>query len=134
MQNLSKSQGRALLDNSNVLKITESHVVFTPAFKIKATELFLSGEPPEEIFKNHGIDPRFFVPDFCRSCLRRWAEKLETQGKSSFKTDSRGSGSTGRPAETNLDSLSMDDLKAIIAIQEDMIEDLKKKKALAKKS
>lgn len=133
MQNLSKSQEKALLDNPNVLKITENHVVFTPAFKIKAVELYISGVVPDEIFKESGIDPQIFIPDFCRSCLRRWVEKYETHGKSSLKSDSRGRSASGRPAKMNLESLSLDDLKAIIVIQEDLIEDLKKKKALAKK-
>lgn len=134
MQNLSKSQKKTLLDNPNVLKITESHVVFTPAFKIKAVELYASGKLPDEIFEASGIDPKFFIPDFCRSCLRRWAKKHEAQGASSLKSDSRGRSASGRPAKMNLESLSLNDLKAIIAIQEDLIEDLKKKKALAKKN
>ena len=134
MQNFSKSQERILLDNPNVEKITDSHVVFTGTFKIKAVALYHEGESPDAIFLKNGIDPKFFIPDFCRNCLKRWAKKQELDGKASFKKESRGHGATGRPTKPDLDSLSMEDLKDIIAVQEELIEILKKKKALARKT
>lgn len=134
MQNLSKSDKRALLENPNVEKITESHVVFTPKFKIKAVELYLSGKSPEDIFLSYGIEPSVFIPDFCRSCIKRWLLKYEANGKDSFKSETRGSGTPTKPVTNKLDSYSVEDLKAIIIVQEEMIEELKKKKALARKT
>ena len=134
MQNLSMSQKRALLKNPNVAKITDSHVVFTPKFKIKAVELYLSGKSAEDIFISNGIEPSMFIPDFCRSCIKRWVLKFETNGKDAFKIETRGSGTPTKPVTNNLDSYSVEDLKAIIIVQEEMIEELKKKKALARKT
>jgi transposase-like protein len=133
MQNLSRAHKKALLENPNVVKITESHVVFTPKFKIRAVELYLAGNSPAEIFQSNGIDPQIFIPDFCRSCIKRWVVKYEANGKDALKSDARGSGTPTKPVKSNLDSYSMDDLKAIIIVQEEMIEELKKKKALARK-
>ena len=134
MQNLSMSQKRALLKNPNVAKITDSHVVFTLKFKIKAVELYLSGKSAEDIFISNGIEPSMFIPDFCRSCIKRWVLKFETNGKDAFKIETRGSGTPTKPVTNNLDSYSVEDLKAIIIVQEEMIEELKKKKALARKT
>ena len=97
MQNLSKAHKKALLESPYVEKITESHVVFTPKFKIKAVELFLSGKAPDEIFISNGIDPSFFIPDFCRSCIKRWVPKYETSGKDAFNLETRGSGTPTKP-------------------------------------
>lgn len=133
MQNLSKAHKKALLENPNVVKITESHVVFTPKFKVKAVELYLSGTSPTDIFVSNGIDPSIFIPDFCRNCIKRWVVKYESEGKDAFSRETRGSGTPTKPVKSNLDSYSMDDLKSIILVQEEMIEELKKRKALARK-
>lgn len=133
MQNLTKSQKKILLESPHVVKITESHVVFTPEFKVKAVELYLAGTSPKEIFHLNGIDPSLFILDFCRSSIRRWVIKFETEGIEAFSNESRGSGTPSRPVTNNLDSYSMDDLKSIIIVQEEMIEELKKKRALARK-
>jgi len=133
MQNLSNAHKKALLENPNVVKITESHVVFNPKFKLKAVELYLAGTSPTDIFLSNGIEPCFFIPDFCRNCIKRWVSKYQSDGKNAFIRETRGSGTHTKPVKANLDSYSMDDLKSIILVQEEMIEELKKRKALARK-
>jgi hypothetical protein len=59
--------------------------------------------------------------------------KFEVEGKTAFTAETRGSGTPTKPVKSNLDTYSMDDLKAIIIVQEEMIEELKKRKALARK-
>ncbi len=54
---ITRKQRKALAENPNVLKITDSQVMFKPEFKIKAVEANLNGEPPGLIFGRHGIDP-----------------------------------------------------------------------------
>ncbi len=132
MNRLTPHQKRSLSENPIVLKFTENHVVFTSAFKVKAVELYFGGAAPDEIFINHGIDPSIFKVGYCRHCIKRWKNKYNAKGKHALKEDSRGSRSTGRPRE-DLESLGNDDLRAIIAIQKELIEQLKKKKALVKK-
>lgn len=115
----------------NVQKITENHLVFTSEFKIKAVEFYLKGMSADEIFISHGFDANFFEKDYFRSNLRRWKVKYEKEGKNSLKEETRGN--TGRPKSVDIDSYSLEDLKAIVFIQDEIIEELKKKKALAKK-
>jgi transposase-like protein len=133
MKNLSSQHKKVLLENPNVLKITEKHITYTPAFKIRAVELSLKGIHADDIFSEHGIDPSLFPEGYCRYCLKRWRNKYNSKGKNSLKKDERGSSSSGRPRQ-DLDSLSMNDLKALVLIQEEFIKQIKKKKALAKKS
>lgn len=131
MQNFTPHQKKVLLENPNVLKITENHLVFTSDFKIKAVEFNLKGMSADEIFIAHGFDPNFFEKDYFRYNIKRWKLKYENEGKDSLKQDTRGN--TGRPKSVDLDNYSMDDLRAIVFIQDEIIEELKKKKALAKK-
>lgn len=133
MQELSESQKRELLKNLNVSKITEKHVSFTAAFKIKAVERYLKGDSANQIFLDAGIDPSFFKHNYCRSCIKRWYKLASDDGKARLKSDQRGKGATGRPKTTKLSTLSYDELQVIIEAQKEIIEELKKKKALAKK-
>jgi len=133
MQELSDYQRRALLKNPNVEKITEKHVIYTAKFKTRALREYFNGKSANKIFEEAGINPKFFVKKYCNSCLKRWKKKSLEQGKKSFSVESRGSGSTGRPKKENLDDYTYEELQAIIEIQSEVIEELKKKKALAKK-
>ena len=134
MQELTEVQKKVLLKNPNVLKITNSHVVYTPGFKILAVELSSKGEPPTQIFMSNGIDPSFFKdPGYCHSCLKRWRKTYKVKGKDSLKEEARGRKLKPR-SDDLLDDMDMDDLKAIIMIQQDIIQQIKKKKALIKKN
>lgn len=132
MQSFTAKQKAELLSNPNVVKITENHLNFTPEFMILAVELYYDGLEAEEIFEVNGFNTKYFEKDYLRLSLKRWKLKYEVRGKESFFTESRGSGATGRP-KTNLDELTVDELKAIIFIQGELLEEVKKKKALAKK-
>ena len=134
MQDLSDKQRRVLLKNPNVEKITQKHVVYTSNFKICAVEAYLNGESPKQIFIDAGIDPSYFVEKYCQSCLKRWKKRYLKAGKESFEKESRGSGSTGRPRNENADDLTIEELRALVEIQQELIEHLKKKKALTKKT
>ncbi|MBC7691087.1 MAG: hypothetical protein H7222_04910 [Methylotenera sp.] len=125
---------KSLLKNPHVLKITEKQVVFTPQFKIKAVDLSLNGFSADEIFAEHGIDPKLFKAEYCSYLLKKWKLKHREKGRASLLEDGRGLGSTGRPKRLDLDELSVEDLKDIIVIQEELIEAIKKKKALVKKN
>ncbi|RYZ84725.1 MAG: hypothetical protein EOP04_17465 [Proteobacteria bacterium] len=135
MHQLSNSQKQQLLASPHVVKITNCHVVYTPAFKVRAVELSQSGLSADEVFTGMGINPSFFPKDYCRYCIKRWRKKHQEQGASSLKRDSRGIGSAGRkPKQDSLDSMTVAELKSIILFQEDLIEAIKKKRALVKKS
>lgn len=133
MQELSDYQRRILSKNPNVKKITEKHVVYTSNFKIRAVESYISGKSPDAIFESSGIDPKFFISDYCQSCIKRWKKKYLEKGEESFEIEKRGSSTIGRPKKENLDKLTYEELQAIVEIQQGVIEELKKKRALARK-
>jgi len=133
MHNLSDYQRRKLLENQNVEKITEKQVVFTSKFKVNSVEKHLDGFCAEEIFVDANINVNFFKPKYAQYCLKKWKKKYIEKGKESFDIEKRGSGLGGRPKKENLDELTYEELQAIIEIQRGVIEELKKKRALAKK-
>jgi transposase len=133
MHNLSDYQRRKLLKNPKVEKITEKHVVFTSKFKIKSVEKFLDGHSATDIFVNANINLDFFKPNYAQYCLKKWKKKYLDEGKEAFLIEKRGSGSSGRPKKENLDELTYQELQAIVEVQRGVIEELKKKRALAKK-
>jgi len=133
MQNLTKNQKKTLLSNPNVLKLLEKQVIFKPEFKVRAVELLLEGLPPNEIFLSHDLDPNFFVHEYCRNLTRKWRDKYLLIGKESLLVETRGRGQLGKKSKESLDNMCEDDLKSIIAAQNEVIEQLKKTKALARK-
>lgn len=134
MHNLSNYQRRKLLENSNVEKLTDNFVVYTAKFKERAVDLFIAGTAPKDIFLRFNIPIHYFDdPDYCKSCLKRWKKKYDELGKGCFQIDRRGIHSSGRPKKENLNDLTYEELQAIVKIQRGVIEELKKKKALAKK-
>lgn len=133
MHHLSDYQRRKLQENPNIQKITEKHVVFTTKFKIKSVEAYLKGFSAKEIFENAQINLDYFKPLYAKFCIKKWKKKYIEDGKESFSIDKRGSGSSGRPKKENLDELTYEELRAVVEIQRGVIEELKKKRALAKK-
>ena len=133
MHNLSDYQRRKLLENPNVEKITEKHVIFTSKFKVKSVEAYLDGLSATEIFQRAKINLNYFKPLYAQFCIKKWKKKYVEHGKESFSIEKRGSSNVGRPKKENLDELTYGELQAIVEIQRGVIEELKKKRALAKK-
>ncbi len=133
MHNLSKSQKSELLKNPNVEKITDKHVVFTSKFKVQAVEAYLSGQSQDLIFSKAGINLDWFIPYYARDSIKKWKKKYTEQGAESFYVETRGLGATGRPKNENFNELTYEELLAVVEIQKEVISDLKKRNALAKK-
>jgi hypothetical protein len=70
---------------------------------------------------------------YCQSCIKRWKKKYFDQGRDSLKMSQTGRQSTGRPKSINTDEMTMEELKAIVEIQHEVIDMLKKNRTLAKK-
>lgn len=130
MQELTDQQKKKLLKNPNVERITDKHVVYTSKFKIKAVERYHSGEHPDDIFKSSGIPPGFFKARYCKHCIGRWKAKYQNEGKESLKQNKTGKNASGRPKKMDLNELTVEELKAVIEIQEDFINLLKKRRPL----
>ena len=134
MNDLSNYQKQLLLKNPFVERITSKHVVYTSKFKIKAVKLRLRGYEAEAIFKEHGINPDYFRPDYCRYCIKRWKKTYDEGGFDALKKDRRGTSSgSGRPSKPKFEDYTKEELLAVIDIQNEVITELKKKRALAKK-
>lgn len=133
MQELSDYQRKVLLSNPNVEKITEKHVIYKSKFKIQAVEKYLKGHKPDEIFEEAEISPHYFNKNYCRFCLKRWKKKYSEQGRDSLKISQTGKQATGRPKSINTDEMTLEELKAMVEIQHEVIDMLKKSRALAKK-
>lgn len=134
MQELSKYQKQVLSKNLNVLKITTSHVVYKASFKLHAIEQHLQGVSADEIFKEAGLRLDFFKKDYARNNIKRWLKKYNEEGKAALGVETRGAGSgqgSGRPK--NPENLTYEELLKVVEIQNEVIGELKKIRALAAK-
>ena len=131
MHTLTLPQRSKLLANRNVQEVSEKSVSFTSAFKIKAVQQYLDGSSPDQIFLDAGIPINFFKADYCRSCIKRWVQKFQAKGEESLKEDGRGS--TGRPKKERPEDLTYDELLALVEIQREALEEVKKQNALERK-
>jgi transposase-like protein len=133
MHAFTPQQRAKLLANRNVQDVTEKSVTFNPTFKIRAVHQYLNGFSPDVIFSEAGIPLDYFKDVYCRNCLKRWVQKYEVEGEDALKEDGRGSGSTGRPPKERLEDLTYDELLALVEIQQEALEEVKKQNALARK-
>lgn len=133
MQSFTPKQRSKLLANRNVQDVTEKTITFLPEFKIKSVHLYLEGISPDQIFENAGFPLEFFKEDYFRQCIKRWLKKYKEEGEDSLRFDERGKGSTGRPKEERLEDLTYDELLALVEIQKEALNELRKQKALEKK-
>lgn len=133
MQSLTETQRRKLEKNPNVKRVTAKSVEYTGKFKVEAVEQYLEGRSPEAIFSAAKLPAEYFPQDYFRYCLKRWKKKYEEQGAESLFEDGRGRMATGRPKSETLEDLSYDELMSLVEIQREVIAELKKRRALAKK-
>ena len=130
MKELSDADRKTLLASKHVSKITDSQVIFTAGFKIKAVEMYLEGKSPSKIFQELGIDPFYFLPDYPKKSISRWRKVYLEEGKQGLKEEKRGKSATGRPRKT-YDPDDLDSMKARLAYLEAENDFLKKLHALA---
>ena len=131
MGRFSKHQRAMLVKNANVVRLTGSHIVYTDDFIIRALKLNSEGIHANTIFLEAGFDPDFFRPYYFRDRIKRW-RKRTPESFLSWR-EKRGRSKLKKNFET-LENLSVEDLRSIIRVQEELIGAIKKKKALAKKS
>jgi hypothetical protein len=126
-------QQKVLSENPNVAKVTDEKLFFKPKFKIKAIKARMKGIVATEIFIEAGFDPSFFSYNYFKDTLKKWVKKYRSDGEESFYIELPNLGVSKTPVHNKLDGLSIDDLKALVYMQGEIIEEIKKKKALAKK-
>jgi hypothetical protein len=130
MERLSEADRKALLSNKFVEKITGSQVIFTANFKIKAVEMNLDGNSPNNIFLELGIDPAYFLPNYPKKSVSRWKKIYLREGKAGLEIEKRGKNAKGRPKK-KYDPEDIDSVMARLAYLEAENDFLKKLHALA---
>ncbi len=89
--------------NKNVLRVSETTITYSPAFKVEAVRANLDkGKPPLLIFLDAGFDLDLIGHETPYRCLRRWRAVFRQRGEQGLRNDQRGKSSTGRPAEREL--------------------------------
>ncbi len=111
------SQNLKILDSSPyVQKITDKQIIFTDHFKRIALDSHIEGLTRQETFNRLlGVD--CFDKDFVDNCLARWRRKLRFDGNLTV-------GKRGRKKSSA--NMSIDEMKAEIAYQKEVIAHLKK--------
>ena len=133
MKEISPKLRKRLESNSNVLKVANKSITYTFKFKEEALALFEDGVSANQIFSNAGIPLDEFPKGYARYCIKRWKKKVKDEGLEALSADGRGKGASGRPKGEGLDDLTREELITIIEIQREVLEERKKRRALAKK-
>jgi hypothetical protein len=133
MRNLSKDQKDQLLKSKSIESVTESQVVYSVEFKKLAIKLRNEGMHPHEIFIEGDLDFEFIDLPYMRKTIDRWSDLHEQYGDDYFKVESRGKNKKTKLNNDDLDNWTDEDLKTLILVYEQMVEELGKKKASTKK-
>lgn len=92
-----------ILQNRNVLRVSELKITYCPDFKVKAVRANLDeGKPPQVIFVDAGFDLDLIGHKTPYRCLRNWRAIFTERGEEGLRNDQRGRKSTGRPVEREL--------------------------------
>ncbi len=134
MSQITSENRSRILRHPDVVRITEKHIVFSAQFRAEVLRLRREGFTFPEILVRSGFRASDFDPSYLRHCIKRWRkqERLQVSGKAKKENRGRPKGSKSKNFKT-LENLSPQDLKSIILVQEEMINELKKRKALAAK-
>ena len=92
-----------ILQNENVLSVSETTITYDPKFKVEAVRANLNeGKPPTLIFLDAGFDLDLIGHHTPFRCLWRWRAVFRQRGEQGLRVDERGKNSTGRPLEREL--------------------------------
>ena len=130
MSEITEEIRKKLVKNKYVSQVKTKQVEFTAAFKIKAVREYIKGKSPVDYFEESGFKSEWFPKDYFRLCVKRWKKKFDEQGEDSLKVNKTGKHSAGRPRKPATDDLTLEALRAIVEIQRETIEILKKTRAL----
>jgi hypothetical protein len=126
-----EEQIRKLEANTNVQKVSEVAITYTPAFKLEALQAYRTGQLPSEIFVRAGFDLDVIGHQKPKKSLKRWRETYELYGEEGLATDRRGKASTGRkPAGELSVEEELKRAQAKIKLLEAQVDLLKKVEAL----
>jgi transposase len=91
-----------LLENPNVVKVSDRSISYQPDFKVRAVKENLAGKTPTQVFVENGFNLQIIGQDKPATCLKRWRNIFQKYGEKGLRDDRRGTGSTGRPTTKDL--------------------------------
>lgn len=97
-----ESQIKKLEENSNVKRVSETNISFSPAFKLAAVNAYNAGKTPREIFLEAGFDIEMFSPHKPKESLKSWRAIYAVHGESGLLKERRGKESPGRPSSKGI--------------------------------
>ncbi|WP_411954331.1 IS3 family transposase [Alkalibacillus sp. S2W] len=100
----SESQRRELESNSNIIKVSDRSISYSPEFKVKAVKENEQGKGPHQIFVEHGFDLSIIGDKKPKECIKRWRDMFQKYGEDGFFTERLGKSATGRPSSKELSS------------------------------
>lgn len=121
MKGLSVSDLKILKSSPHVSKITKKHIIFTDHFKWLMLESSIEGLTRQEVF-NKTLGVNCFDKSFVDNCLGRWRRKIRFDGD--IKPSQKG-------RKTVSKDMTIEEMRAQIAYQKEVIAHLKKLRGLA---
>lgn len=121
MKGLSVSDLKILKSSPYVSKITKKHIIFTDQFKWLVLDSSIEGMTRQEVF-NKTLGVNCFDKSFVDNCLGRWRRKIRFDGD--VKPAQKG-------RKTESKSITIEEMRAQIAYQKEVIAHLKKLRGLA---
>lgn len=92
-----------ILQNKNVLRVSETSITYCPSFKVEAVRANLvEGKSPQLIFLDAGFDLDLIGRETPKRCLKRWRAVFKQRGEEGLRNDQRGRTAAGRSVEREL--------------------------------
>jgi transposase-like protein len=88
-------QREILLQNTNILKVGDSQVTYSPKFKLKAIKEYNGGKSPIQIFTDAGINIEILGRKIPKRCIGSWKKIVKTHGEAGLLKGQRGKSPKG---------------------------------------
>jgi transposase len=92
-----QEQIASLLENKNVVRVSEKSITYRTDFKLTAVKRYQEGLSPSAIFAEAGFSLALIGRETPGWRLKRWRKIFATGGPAALQNDGRGIQSTGRP-------------------------------------
>lgn len=111
-----KKQIDTIQNNKNVIRCSDTSIVYTKKFKLSAIQLYLKkGYSPNTIFKEAKFDLNIIGKDKPKGCLARWRRTYKEKGKEGLINDGRSTSNRKKKLEFKTADEEIKYLKAKIA-------------------
>lgn len=120
MRGLSLFETKILTSSPYIVKMSDKQIIFTEVFKSLVLDHPIEGMTRQQIF-NQLLGVECFDKKFVDTCLSRWRRKMRSSGR--LTPDKRG-------AKKSTKDMTIEEMRAEIAYQKEIISHLKKLRGL----